>query len=59
MQAAEHSDDRLFRLYVALFLVDLMGEQGQSFNGNERRSTPRAMQLLLQAFVKAADRAAS
>ncbi len=59
MRAAGHSDDRLFRLYVALFLVDLMGEHGQRFNGNERPSTPRARQLLLQAFQEAADRAVS
>ena len=29
------------RLYVALFLVDLMSERGQRFNDNERRSTPQ------------------
>ena len=26
--------DHLFRFYVALFLADLMAEQGQTFNGN-------------------------
>ena len=28
-------DDRVFRLYVALFLVDFMGEIGHAANGNE------------------------
>ena len=31
MAAAGHDDDRIFRLYVALFLLDLMSEHGQSF----------------------------
>jgi len=53
MRAAGHRDDGLFRLYVALFLVDLMGEHGQRFNGNERPSTPEARDQLLRAFEKA------
>lgn len=53
MRAAGHRDDGLFRLYVALFLVDLMGEHGQRFNGNERPSTPEARNRLLRAFGKA------
>jgi len=53
MRAAGHHDDALFRLYVALFLVDLMGEHGQRFNGNEARSTPEARGRLLNAFEKA------
>jgi hypothetical protein len=47
MRAADQCDDVLFRLYVALFLVDLMGEHGQRFNGNERASSPRARDKLL------------
>ncbi len=43
-------DDPLFRLYVTLFLFDLMSEHGQSFNGNQRPSDPTARAILLQAF---------
>jgi len=50
MRVAGQSDDGLFRLYVALFLVDLMSEHGQRFNDNERRSTPQARAALLSAF---------
>lgn len=56
MPAAGQHDDRVFRLYVALFLVDFMGEHGQRFNGNERPSTPRARDALLCAFVRAMER---
>ena len=41
MRVAGQRDNGLFRLYVALFLVDLMSEQGQRFKDNERRSTPQ------------------
>ena len=41
MRVAGQRDNGLFRLYVALFLVDLMSEHGQRFNDNERRSTPQ------------------
>jgi aminoglycoside phosphotransferase len=44
------SDDRLFQLYVSLFLLDLMGEHGQTFNGNQRASSPEARATLRQAF---------
>jgi len=33
---AGQPDDQVFRLYVAVFLLDLMAEHGQVFNGNER-----------------------
>jgi aminoglycoside phosphotransferase len=42
--------DRLFELYVSLFLLDLMGEHGQTFNGNQRASSPEARATLRQAF---------
>lgn len=48
-------DDRLFRLYVALFLLDLMGEHGQIFNGNERPSQPNERAALLGAFKATQD----
>jgi aminoglycoside phosphotransferase (APT) family kinase protein len=44
------TDDKLFRLYVALFQLDLMGEHGQIFNGNERPSEPRERAALLDAL---------
>lgn len=56
MRAAGHRDDRLFRLYVALFLVDLMAEHGQRFNGNERPSTDEARERLSRAFTRAVER---
>lgn len=39
---AGFKDDRLFRLYVLLFLVDFMSEHGQRFNGNAAASTTAA-----------------
>lgn len=50
LAAAGQSDDDLFRLYVALFLLDLMGEHGQVFNGNQSPSQPEARAGLLAAF---------
>jgi aminoglycoside phosphotransferase (APT) family kinase protein len=50
LAAAGESDDDLFRLYVALFLLDLMGEHGQVFNGNQRPSRPEERAKLLAAF---------
>ena len=44
------SDDRLFRLYVTLFLLDLMAEHGQVFNGNQRPSSPQARAELERSF---------
>jgi hypothetical protein len=34
MNSANYRNDRIFRLYVALFIVDFMSEHGQEFNGN-------------------------
>lgn len=50
MRAAGQDDDAVFRFYVALFLVDLMAEHGQVFNGNERPSTLEQRRGLLVAF---------
>jgi hypothetical protein len=49
---AGHGDDPLFRLYVAMFLVDLMSEHGQRFNGNERASERRVRDGLMQALTR-------
>jgi len=53
MQAAGWRDDALFRLYVALFLVDFMGEHGQDFNGNRVASTPETRAHLTATFAHA------
>ncbi len=54
MTAAGHAADDTFRLYVALFLLDLMAEHGQVFNGNETASTPEARAGLLKALAELA-----
>lgn len=50
LRHAGKADDPTFRLYVALFLFDLMAEHGQVFNGNQTPSTPEARAGLLLAF---------
>jgi Ser/Thr protein kinase RdoA (MazF antagonist) len=50
LRHGQHADDRLFRLYVSLFLLDLMSEQGQVFNGNQSPSTSGACAALRRAF---------
>ena len=50
LQHAGLSDDRLFRMYVVLFLLDLMSEHGQMFNGNQRPTSPEARAALQYAF---------
>ena len=55
MRSAGLRDDVLFRLYVALFLIDLMAEHGLTFNGNETASTEPARKRLLEAFGRVVD----
>jgi aminoglycoside phosphotransferase (APT) family kinase protein len=50
MNAAGFQDDRVFRIYVAMFIVDFMSEHGQTFNGNAKASSPEARNGLLQIF---------
>jgi aminoglycoside phosphotransferase (APT) family kinase protein len=59
MNTANFNDDRIFRLYVALFLVDFMSEHGQTFNQNPRASSPEARRRLLQLFEENLRRVAS
>jgi aminoglycoside phosphotransferase len=40
MKLANFQDDRIFRLYVATFVLDFMSERGQSFNDNPLPSLP-------------------
>lgn len=51
LRHAGQADDRLFRLYVGMFLLDLMSEHGQTFNGNQQPSRPEARTALLRAFT--------
>jgi|GEM_PF-1122224 len=50
LRHARLKDDFVFRLYVTVFLIDLMAEHGQRFNGNERRSCSGERTKLLRAF---------
>jgi hypothetical protein len=50
MNAAGYCNDRIFRLYVALFLVDFMSEHGQEFNGNVPPSSADGQGRLLCVF---------
>jgi aminoglycoside phosphotransferase (APT) family kinase protein len=50
LEQAGLSDDRLFQMCVILFLLDLMSEHGQVFNGNQRSSSPEDRAALQQAF---------
>jgi hypothetical protein len=50
LRHARESDDSVFRLYVLIFLLDLMSEHGQTFNGNERPWPSEARSSLRRAF---------
>jgi hypothetical protein len=50
LRHAQHADDQIFRLYVSLFLLDLMSEHGHVFNGNQCPSPSEARGLLRRAF---------
>jgi hypothetical protein len=51
MKEAGFVADRLFRLYVTLFIVDFMSEHGQTFNGNAKPSSPAARAKLTRIFA--------
>ena len=51
MRQAKQVYDPTFRLYVSLFLLDLMAEHGQVFNGNQHPSAPEAQASLQRAFA--------
>jgi len=50
LRFAGRPDDRIFRLYVALFLLDFVADHGQASNGNQRPSAPEARAALCRAF---------
>jgi hypothetical protein len=52
MNLAGYRNDRIFRLYVALFLVDFMSEHGQEFNGNPRATSVERRNRLLRIFAE-------
>lgn len=52
MNSANFPNDRIFRLYVALFIVDLMSEHGQEFNGNLMSSSTDRRNRLLRIFTE-------
>ncbi len=49
-ERAGFAADRLYRLYVAVFLVDFMAEHGGTFNGNMRPSKREERERLLGLF---------
>jgi aminoglycoside phosphotransferase len=51
MNLASYRYDRIFRLYVALFIVDFMSEHGQAFNGNVLTSSAEHRNRLLRIFT--------
>jgi len=59
MKIANFRDDKIFRLYVALFLLDFMSEHGQAFNQDSRVSSPEARRRLLEVFGANLQRAMS
>jgi hypothetical protein len=50
MNAAGYRNNRIFRLYVALFPVDFMSEHGHEFNGNAPASSADSRNRLLRVF---------
>ena len=57
LRHADYADDRLFRLYVSVLLLDLMATHGHVSNGNESPSMPKVrarMERALDANLKLA-----
>jgi aminoglycoside phosphotransferase (APT) family kinase protein len=52
MNLAGYRYDKIFQLYVALFIVDFMSEHGQAFNGNVLASLPERRKRLLRIFTE-------
>jgi aminoglycoside phosphotransferase len=52
MNCANYRSDRIFQLYVALFIVDFMSEHGQVFNGNLLPSSADDRNHLLRVFAE-------
>jgi len=56
MRTAGFRDDRLFRFYVAMCLLDFLSEEGQIFNGNQRPTSPEKRRALLDLYTSALQR---
>lgn len=56
MKSAGYENDRLFQLYVVLFIVDFMSEHGQEFNGNLMPSSADCRNRLLRIFKESLQR---
>jgi hypothetical protein len=52
MNCANYRSGRIFRLYVALSIVDFMSEHGQVFNGNLLPSSADDRNHLLRVFAE-------
>jgi hypothetical protein len=52
MNSANYRKDRIFRLYVAVFIVDFMSEHGREFNGNVPPSSADRRRRLLRLFTE-------
>jgi aminoglycoside phosphotransferase (APT) family kinase protein len=52
MNCANFRNDRIFQIYVALFIVDFMSELGQHFNNDSRASSPDERDRLLRLFAE-------
>ena len=52
MRLAGFRNDRLFRAYVVLCLLDFLSEQGTSFNGNEIAADAEGRAHLLAVFER-------
>ncbi len=50
MSFADYRNDRLFQLYVALFIVDFMSEEGQRFNDNKQAFSADRRARLVRIF---------
>ena len=58
LKIARFKDDRIFGLYVSLFLVDFMSDYGQVFNGNQKPLSPETHRHLLEAVADSLRKAA-
>jgi aminoglycoside phosphotransferase len=55
LRHAGATDDAIFRLYVNLFVLDLMSEQGHVFNGARLTPSPALRASLLRAYRESFD----
>jgi hypothetical protein len=54
MNTANYEGDYIFRLYVAVFAVDLMSEHGQAFHNKPSSAEDR--RRLIEVFVECLER---